>query len=177
MSVEEITETKNYLTFTLNSELFAIEIINVREVLDITKMTKVPRTPDFMPGVINLRGSVVAVIDLRKKFGMNKPAQKTDPCIIIIEIKHDNESIVLGALADSVQEVVALEPDVIEPAPNFGIQLNTEFIMGMGRRDNHFIIILDTQKVFSLEELTAFTETNCEEVPVRKLEDKPKCEN
>lgn len=153
MSVTGIAETTQYLTFKLSDEIFAVDISKVREVLDFTSVTKVPRTPDFMRGVINLRGSVVPVVDMRLKFGMSATEKTVNTCIIIVEIALDNETTILGALADSVQEVIDLEPDQIEPAPRIGTRLKTEFIKGMGKKDDHFIMILDIDKIFSSEEL------------------------
>jgi purine-binding chemotaxis protein CheW len=153
MSVAGIMEATQYLTFKLADEVFALDITKVREVLDFTTVTKVPRTPPFMRGVINLRGSVVPVVDLRLKFEMPQTEKTVNTCIIITEVTVDNETTVLGALADSVQEVMDLEPDHIEPAPKIGMHLNTEFIQGMGKRDNQFVIILDIDKVFSTAEL------------------------
>lgn len=159
MSTEKITETHQYLTFKLDEEVLALGIDKVREVLDYTGITKVPQTPDFMRGVINLRGGVVPVIDMRLKFGMAKTEQTVNTCIIIVEVAVEGETVILGALADSVQEVLDLEPQQIEPAPRIGTKLRTEFIRGMGRRDERFIIILDIDKVFSGEELLAVRET------------------
>lgn len=153
MSVDNTTETTQYLTFKLDDEVFALDISQVREVLDFTAITKVPRTPDFMRGVINLRGSVVPVVDMRLKFDMSKTEQTVNTCIIIVEINVENERLVLGALADSVQEVIELGPGQIEPAPRIGTRLHTEFIKGMGKRDENFIIILDIDKIFSMDEL------------------------
>jgi purine-binding chemotaxis protein CheW len=154
MSVTGITETTQYLTFKLAEEVFALDISKVREVLDFTAITKVPRTPEFMRGVINLRGNVVPVVDMRLKFGMTKTEKTVNTCIIIVEISLDGDTTVLGALADAVQEVLDLEPDKIEPAPRIGTRLRTEFIKGMGKRDDQFIIILDIDKVFSVDELS-----------------------
>ncbi len=153
MSVAGIMETTQYLTFKLDDEVFALDITKVREVLDFTSITKVPRTPDFMRGVINLRGSVVPVVDLRLKFGMSKTEKTVNTCIIITEVTVDNETTILGTLADSVQEVMDLEPDHIEPAPKIGTSLNTEFIKGMGKHNEQFIIILDIDRVFTVKEL------------------------
>lgn len=153
MSVATITETQQYLTFRLDEEVFALDISKVREVLDFTTVSKVPQTPEFMLGVINLRGSVVPVVDMRLKFGMTKTEKSVNTCIIIVEIELDGETTVLGALADSVQEVMDLDPDEIEPPPRIGTRLKTKFIKGMGKRDNEFIIILDIDKVFSADEL------------------------
>jgi purine-binding chemotaxis protein CheW len=153
MGIAGITETTQYLTFKLDQEVFAIDISKVREVLDFTTVTKVPRTPEFMRGVINLRGSVVPVVDLRLKFGMSMTEKTVNTCIIIVEVAVDDETTILGALADSVQEVMDLGPDHIEPAPKIGTRLNTEFIKGMGKRDSKFTIILDIDKVFSSVDL------------------------
>ncbi len=153
MSVTGITETVQYLTFKLSDEVFALDVAKVREILEITNITKVPQTPDYMRGVINLRGSVVPVIDMRLKFGMSATEQTINTCIIVVEINMDGDSIVLGALADSVQEVVEMEPESIEAAPHIGTKLNTEFIKGMGKIDSHFVMILDIDKVFSTNEL------------------------
>jgi len=153
MTIAEITESTQYLTFNLDQEVFALDISKVREVLEYTSVTKVPQTPEFMKGVINLRGGVVPVVDLRLKFGMSEAEKTVNSCIIIVEIELDGESAVLGALADSVQEVHEFEQDQIEPAPKIGARLNTDFIKGMGKRDDQFIMILDIDKVFSSEEL------------------------
>ncbi len=147
------SEMNQYLTFKLDEEVFGLAIGKVREVLDFTTVTRVPQTPAYMRGVINLRGSVVPVIDLNLKFGMKSTEKTVNTCIIIAEIEMDDEVIILGALADSVQEVVELEPDQIEPAPQIGTRLNTTFIKGMGKREEVFIILLDIDKVFSSEEL------------------------
>ncbi len=154
MSIAETMETTQYLTFKLGEEIFALDIAKVREVLDFTAITKVPRTPEFMRGVINLRGSVVPVVDLRLKFGMSKTQRTVNTCIIITEVTAEGETTILGALADSVQEVVDLGPDHIEPAPKIGTRLNTEFIKGMGKQNDKFIILLDIDRIFSLDELT-----------------------
>ena len=153
MSVTEIKEATQHLTFKLDDEVFAIDISTVREVLEFSTVTKVPRTPDFMCGVINLRGGVVPVVDLRLKFGMAEAEKTVNTCIIIVEVSVDGQSTVLGALADSVQEVHDFEADQIEPAPKIGTKLNTDFIRGMGKRDDQFIMILDIDKVFSSDEL------------------------
>jgi purine-binding chemotaxis protein CheW len=148
-----ITEMTQYLTFKLDDEVFALDIGKVREVLDFTTVTKVPQTPDFMRGVINLRGNVVPVMDMRLKFGMTSTEKSVNTCVIITEVRVDNEIAILGAMADSVQEVLDLEPGEIEPPPRIGTKLNTEFIRGMGKHNDQFIIILDIDKVFSVDEL------------------------
>ncbi|WP_320040441.1 chemotaxis protein CheW [uncultured Desulfobacter sp.] len=154
MSVQGITQTSQYLTFKLDNEIYAMDITTVREVLDIIQITKVPQMPDFMCGVINLRGRVVPVVDLRLKFGFKEATSLKEACIVIIEVFLDDEETVLGILVDAVLEVISLEPEQIDPPPRIGTRLKTEFIKGMGKKDEEFIIILETSKVFSAEELT-----------------------
>ena len=153
MSSESMTETAQYLTFKLKEEVFALDIFKVREVLDYTAVTKVPQTPDYMLGVINLRGSVVPVVDMSLKFGMSRTVRSVGSCIIIVETELDGQTTVLGALADSVQEVLELDPRQVEPPPRIGARLNTRFMRGMGKRNDQFIIILDIDEVFSADEL------------------------
>jgi purine-binding chemotaxis protein CheW len=159
MAVASITQTTQYLTFRLEEELFALDIEKVREVLDFTTITKVPQTPDYMRGVINLRGSVVPVVDLRLKFGMTRAEQTVNTCVIIVEVDMEGEKVVMGAMADAVQEVLDLEPDQIEPPPRIGAKLNTDFIRGMGKHADQFIIILDIDKVFTIGELEMVQES------------------
>ena len=153
MSVAGITETVQCLTFTLDEEIFAVDVAKVREILDFTTVTKVPQTPEYMRGVINLRGSVVPVVDMRLKFGMSETEKTVNTCIIVMEIAIDDEVAVVGALADSVQEVLELEPASIEPAPRIGTKLSTEFLKGMGKHNDSFIMILNIDQVFTFEEL------------------------
>lgn len=153
MDEKQSKNLNQYLTFTLDKELYAMDIAKVREVLEYTDITRVPRTPDFLRGVINVRGRAVPVVDMRLKFGMTKTEQTVNTCIIIVEVDVDGESTILGALADSVQEVFNLEPDQIEPAPRLGTRIKTEFIEGMGKSGEQFIIILNIDKIFSADEL------------------------
>lgn len=155
MSVETVTDVTQYLTFTLADEVFSVDVARVREILEMPSITKVPQVPEFMRGVINLRGCVVPVIDLRLKFGMPATAQTVNTCIIVVEVAMDGESIVLGSMADSVQEVIEMEPSQIEAAPHIGTHLKTEFLKGMGKHNEKFVMILDIDKVFSGEELAA----------------------
>ncbi|MRR14361.1 purine-binding chemotaxis protein CheW [archaeon] len=143
-----------YLSFRLDEEEFALDISKVREVLDMTRITKVPQTPGFVRGVINLRGSVVPVVDLKEKFGIGTTTRSVNTRIIICELRIDEDVAIIGALADSVHEVMDIEPENIEPAPRIGTRLNTDFLKGMGKRDEEFILILDIDKVFSAEELS-----------------------
>lgn len=158
MSENISNEVKSYLAFELSKDIFALDVLQVREILEYNTVTRIPQMPGYIKGVINLRGSVVPVIDMREKFGLEQSEITVDTCIIVVEVEIDGEASVIGALVDSVQEVFELEPDEIEPAPRMGTRLNTKFIKGMGRRDEEFVIILDIDKVFSSEELIAFQE-------------------
>jgi len=153
MAVAGITETGQYLTFKLGDEVFALDVAQVREVLDLTTITKVPGTPDFMRGVINVRGSVVPVMDLRLKFGLTKTEHSLDTRIIVMELTLDGDMTVVGTLADSVDEVIDIEAGQIEPPPKIGMRWRTEFIKGIGKRGEQFIILLDIDRVFSSDEL------------------------
>jgi purine-binding chemotaxis protein CheW len=153
----EELQTTQYLTYTLAEEVFAVDVARVREILEMPNITKVPQVPVFMLGVINLRGCVVPVIDLRLKFGMQETAQTVNTCIIVVEVTMEGENIVLGALADSVQEVIEMEPSQIEAPPHIGTHLKTEFLKGMGKHNEGFVMILDIDKVFSGAELAVVT--------------------
>ncbi|HCM27971.1 MAG TPA: chemotaxis protein CheW [Treponema sp.] len=162
-----MNDTNQYLTFTLEGEQYAISVLKVREVLEYTRITKIPKTAAYMKGVINLRGSGVPVIDLRAKFGMGEAPNSKDTSIIVMEVEGGNGGVVLGALADSVQEVIELEPSQIEPPPRFGTRLATEFILGMGKRDDKFIILLDIDKIFSSDEVVFLKEIETEKETVQ----------
>jgi purine-binding chemotaxis protein CheW len=153
MSTAEAAASTQYLTFKLGEEVFALDVAEVREILDFTTVTKVPRTPAFMRGVINLRGSVVPVMDLRLKFGMSATEQTVNSCIIVVEMTLEGDNIVIGVLADAVQEVIDMEPEQIEPAPRIGTKLNMEFILGMGKHNGAFMMILDIDKIFESSDL------------------------
>ena len=153
MAVSGITETKQYLTCNLGEEIFAVDVTKVREVLECEDITKVPRAPDFMKGIINVRGIVVPVIDMHIKFGMTETERTVNTCIILLEVDLDDETTVLGAQADAVREVIDLEPDQIEPAPKIGGKWKTEFIKGIGKKNDEFVIILDIDRIFSADEL------------------------
>lgn len=159
MGSEATAAITQYLTFTLGEEDFALEIDRVREVLDYTSITKVPRMPEFLRGVINLRGNVVPVVDLRLKLGMSAISRTVDTCIVIVDIMIDGELIQMGALADSVKEVIDLGPEQISPPPRLGTKLDSRFIKGMGTQDERFLIILDIDRVLSSDELATVGRT------------------
>jgi len=151
-----------YLTFVLGEETFAANIDFTREVLEVPPITKVPRTPDFMLGVINLRGNVVPVVDVRLKFEM--PAQEItqDSAIIIMEVNFDNEPVTAGALVDKVNEVIELDNKSIETPPKIGMPVSTEVIEGIGKQGDSFIIILNINRLFSPKKLE-LTQNHSEE--------------
>ncbi len=153
MTSEEVMQTTQYLTFNLGEEDFALDISQVREVLNYSTITSVPRMPQFLSGVINLRGNVVPVIDLRLKLGMRAIQKTTDTCIVIVEIEIDGEITQMGALADAVKEVIDLDPNQISPPPKLGTKLKSEFIKGMGKQGESFLIILDIDRILSDDEL------------------------
>lgn len=146
-------ELNQYLTFTLGEEIFALDISYVREILDDTNITRIPRTPASMRGVLNVRGHAVPVVDLRRKFGMSPTEMTVNTCVIITEVTIEDEMAQVGALADTVQEVLEIMPANIDPAPQMGTAIETRYIKGMAKKDNRFIIILDVNRIFSSEEL------------------------
>lgn len=150
---ETSSESRQYVTFSLAEELFGVEVTRAREILSLTPVTKVPQTPDYLLGVINLRGQVVPVVDMRLKLGLPAGEETEDTCIIVIEVQVDGEAIVVGALADAVREVLEVRDDQIEPPPRLGTKLNVEFISGMGKIGEQFLILLNIDRVFSSEEL------------------------
>lgn len=149
----ENSNANQYLTFTLDNEQYAIGVAKVREVLEHTKITRLPRTAVFMKGIINLRGVGVPVIDLRLKFGLAETPITKDTSIIVMEVESQDGSVVVGALADAVHEVVEIDEASIEPAPRFGTRLAAEFIKGVGKKDDLFIILLDIDRIFNAEEI------------------------
>ncbi len=142
-----------YLTFFLNQEEYGIGILKIKEIIGMMTITTVPRTPDFVKGVINLRGKVIQVIDLRLRFGMEPKQYDDRTCIIVVEIDTDNKIIQLGIVVDSVSEVLNILESDIEDTPTFGTALNTEYIMGMAKTEGSVKILLDIDKVLEKEEL------------------------
>jgi purine-binding chemotaxis protein CheW len=141
------------MTFKMGDELFAIDVSQVREVLEIPQITKIPSAPEYMRGVVNVRGQAIPVVDLRVKFGLPRSADTLQSRVIVMELSIDGESAVLGGIADSVHEVIDLEPGDINPPPRIAMRWRTEFILGMGKRGEDFVIILDVNSVFSSEDL------------------------
>jgi len=153
MATEAQSGSQRFLTMSLGDELFAIDIFSVREILDYTDITRIPQTPEFMRGVVNVRGSAVPVIDLRMKFGLGHVERTLNTRIVIVEIKRDDAVSVMGALADSVKEVLELETDRIDPPPRMGSAVRADFIRGIGKHGDRFLLVLDVDKVFSNEDI------------------------
>jgi purine-binding chemotaxis protein CheW len=145
--------TTQYLTFTINDETYALNVINVKEVQEFTTVSKVPRMPDFMRGIINLRGSVVPVVDLKLKFGLGVTEKGIDTSIIVTEVLLEDELVTMGLLTDSVKEVIEMNDEEIEPTPYIGTKIDTAFIKGMGRKNEEFLIVLDIEKVLTVSEI------------------------
>ena len=138
-----------YLTFVLANEEYGLEILKVREIIGMMDITAVPRTPEFVKGVINLRGKVIPVIDLRRKFGLESAEQTEETCIIVVDVG----TVEMGIVVDRVSEVLDIAATEIEDAPSFGVDVDTEFILGMGKSEGRVTILLDISKVLSGEEL------------------------
>lgn len=142
-----------YLTFSLSDEEYGIGILKIKEIIGMMPITEVPQTPDFVKGVINLRGKVIPVIDLRLRFGMD-PMDYTDrTCIVVVEIEGTSGTILIGNVVDSVSEVLNVKTDDIEDAPTFGTKLNTDAILGMAKMEGGVKILLDIDQVLDVEKL------------------------
>jgi purine-binding chemotaxis protein CheW len=153
--------TNQFLTFTLADEQYAVDVVQVREVLSEIPLTVIPRMPEYLKGVINIRGSVVPVVDLRTKFGLLEAEKTVDTSIIVMDLQTgagaggdsggEPGHITVGCLADSVQEVVDIADDSIEPPPTLGTSVDARFIRGLGKKDERFVIMLDINRVFQAE--------------------------
>jgi len=146
---------RQYLVFTLNGEVFAIDILQIREIIEFGTLTEVPMMPETIRGVINLRGAVVPVIDLSARFGRGPSAVARRTCIVIVEVLTDGTRQTLGVMVDAVNEVLEIPQEETEPPPAFGARIRTDFIAGMGKVNGRFVVILDVGRVFSLDELAS----------------------
>ncbi|TGK23468.1 purine-binding chemotaxis protein CheW [Leptospira yasudae] len=166
-------EENQFLTFCLGDEYYGIGILHIKEIIEYSGLTTVPLMPEFIPGVINLRGNVVPVVDLKHKFFKSKIEPDRKTCVIIVELHSGidgdrKEKTDLGILVESVNEVVSISGNDIEPAPTFGSKIKVDFILGMARQENGFIIILNTDKILNLEELTSLEENQSAEALAEK---------
>lgn len=152
-SMSAAAESAQYLTFALGNELFAVSILVIKEIIQYGQLTTVPLMPDYISGVINLRGAVVPVIDLNARFGRGAAAVGKRTCIVIIEVQHEGEQHDVGIMVDAVSAVIDIGRDQIEPPPRFGATVRNDFIEGMGKLNDQFVMILDVARTFSLGEL------------------------
>ncbi len=154
LAIKAVTmKTGKYLTFTLAEEEYGIGILKVKEIIGMMPITSVPRTPKFVKGVINLRGKVIPVMDLRLKFGMPAISYTDRTCIIVVEIDTDEMTIQIGIVVDSVSEVLNIREEEMEHAPSFGTQVDTAYILGMAKIDSGVKILLDIDQVLSAKEI------------------------
>ncbi|KMQ50547.1 Positive regulator of CheA protein activity (CheW) [Chitinispirillum alkaliphilum] len=150
-----------YLTFSLAQEGYGIGILKVQEIIGLMNVTHVPRTPDYIRGVINLRGKVIPVVDLRLKFGLEENEDTDKTCIIVVQVENvSGEHVIMGIIVDEVCEVLDIKADQIEPSPSFGASLDTEFIMGMGKAAQKVVMLLDVDKVLSKREVETVAQTS-----------------
>jgi purine-binding chemotaxis protein CheW len=152
-----------YLTFSLGEEVYGLGILKVQEIIGVMAVTRVPRTPDFVRGVINLRGKVIPVVDLRLKFGM--PAQKDTErtCVIVVQVVRHGNVLTMGLIVDEVSEVLEVKGEQIEPPPSFGVSVDTTFILGMGKVNEKVVILLDADSVLSTGELQMIEQSGAAE--------------
>lgn len=160
VAIKEATEQQQYLTFFLASEECAISILKVREIIEYHAVTTVPQMPNWVQGVLNLRGLVVPVVDLTAKFGMEqKPVGKTT-CIVIVETQFENQQTIVGLIVDAVSQVMELSADDIQPVPDFGTRVKMDYLIGMARSGRKFALLLDVDKVLTTEELHDLSEVS-----------------
>lgn len=144
-----------YLTFVLGSESYGIDIMKVQEIVGFMTITRVPRTPDFIRGVINLRGKVIPVIDLRLRFGMDAIASTGRTCVIVVRVYQNDLPVTMALIVDAVSEVLDIRTDQLEDSPSFGENVNTDYILGMGKCGDKVVMLLDIDWVLSREEVSA----------------------
>jgi len=161
IDLSEITSDQ-HLTFVLSDEEFAIPVMTIKEIIEYGHLTNVPMVPDFIQGVVNLRGNVVPVISLSSKFGLDVKAIDKRTCIIIMDAQIDGEAVVMGVVVDKVLQVIEIPENNIEPPPTLGATIRTDFIKGMGKLDDNFIIILDIVQVLSAEEIALVSDMHKE---------------
>ncbi len=153
--VRESPDLAQYLTFHLAREEYAIGVLRVKEIIEYGTVTRVPATPPWIRGVINLRGSVVPVVDLAVKFGLPASEVTRRTCIVIVEVHLEEELTVMGIVADSVSQVMDLKPEDVEAAPSFGTRVRVEYLLGLGRAGKSFVLLLDIDRVLSADEMLA----------------------
>jgi len=143
-----------YLTFCLDREEYGLEILKVQEIIGLMSVTRVPGMPDFIRGVINLRGKVIPVMELRLKFGMEAGENTEKTCVIVVQVGRGDSKLIMGVIVDEVSEVLDIGAEQIEPPPTFGGSLKTDFILGMGKVDQKVVMLLDIDRVLSQDEMS-----------------------
>ena len=156
-------KTEKFLTFNLGGEQYGLEILKVREIIGIMDITRVPRTPEFVRGVINLRGKVIPVIDLRNKFGMPMVQDTEQTCIIVVDLSFENTSLLMGIIVDSVSEVLDIDIDDIEDTPIFGTAVSTDFIKGIAKTKGGVKILLNIEEVLTTAEILSLPKISSDE--------------
>lgn len=152
--MQETSISNQFVTFKIEEETYAIDVFKIREILEVPDITKVPGMPPMIRGVINIRGSVVPVLDLRMQFGQDATKETEDTAVIVTEMVHDEDIIQMGILVDAAREVITLEPEEIEEPPRLGIFIDNKYLSGMGKLDGEFVIILNIDKILSEDELS-----------------------
>ncbi|WP_319475924.1 chemotaxis protein CheW [Marispirochaeta aestuarii] len=155
----DIITTNQYLAFTLGEEKYAIEVSRVKEVLEFRTITRIPGTPTVMRGVMNVRGEIIPVLDLRERFGLKITENTVDTCILLIEVMSDNQIVTIGIIANSVEEVLEILPERIDPPPKFNNNMDIDFISGIGKLDERFLVILNSEKLIPTEDVNMVTES------------------
>lgn len=166
---QDAQQGSKYLTFSAAREMYAIAISSIKEIIEYRAPTEVPMMPDFMRGVINLRGRVVPIIDLSARFARGRSDPNRRSCFVIVELLHAEQPMDIGILVDAVSAVLEIADADIEPAPTFGVKLRADFICGLGKVGDSFVILLDVDKVLSVDELSALERIDAETMPENQL--------
>lgn len=157
-AASRIEEPKQYLTFNLSGEIHAIRILEVKEIIEYGELTQIPMAPTFIHGVMNLRGAVVPVVDLAVRFGHSPVEHTRRTCIVILETRNNGERQDIGVVVDAVNEVIEIPDDQIEPPPRFGTHIACEYISGMAKVNGHFVVLLDLEKILSMDDLAQLSD-------------------
>ncbi len=157
--MSEVSISNQFVTFKIENELYAIDVFKIREILEVPEITKVPGMPAMIRGVINIRGSVVPVLDMKMKFGQDRTEQNQDTAVIVTEISNNDGTVQIGIMVDSAREVITLDPENIEEPPRLGIFIDNKYLSGMGKINEEFVIILNIDKILSENELSQVAAT------------------
>jgi purine-binding chemotaxis protein CheW len=171
MNEKNTSIINSYLSFKLGDEVFAAHASKVLNILEMCKVTEVPRAPEYMKGIINLRGTVLPIIDLRQKLGMSPTEKTANTCIIVLDINIGEESVLVGAIVDAVSAVLEFEKSELLPPPNIGSKYRSEFIVGVANINETFIMVLDMDAIFSADEISTLREKTEETMEKDKIEE------